>query len=362
MRFSEWFLQWVERPHEDYSDLRLTEGMTLMGRASNMRNEPVPDSPTIIESDFTNLFERRDLAPKALDLDFSATFGGHRFRVNIYRRREKLAANLRPLREQSPDLEALGLPADTMRKQIDHGQGLIILTGPTGSGKTTSIVALLMELARTRGVHIVTVEDPIEYLLPEKVQAKDGGVSTIHQREVGTDTETFRTALRSALRQNPDAISIGEVRDEETAAIAIRAALTGHLVFATLHTPTAPQAVSRLVDFFETARRQSICADLADALVMVVGQTLVAGKAGASRVLVYEIMTMNGGIKDQIRKGKLEQIFNEMNQGGAYGMITRDKTLTKLVSNGKISTDDALRYATSDTSREEIKNAAAGRA
>ncbi len=353
MHFAEWLEQWSGHS-EGYSDLRMTEGYPLAARASGMSNVAIPDSPVIQERDFALLFEGHSTEPGALDEDFSITVTGRRYRVNLYRERGKLAASLRLLQEHIPTPAELGLPEKAIRRFEQHSQGLVIFTGPTGSGKSTSTVSMMMEAARERGLHIVTIEDPIEYLLPEQIQTQDDTLTTIHQREVGSDTRNFHLALRSALRQNPNIISVGEVRDRETAEMLLKAANTGHLVLATMHTKSAPGAVSRLIDFFEPERQGAVCADLADAIVAVISQTLLPSTDKTARVLAYEIMTTDGGVGPQIRKGKLEQIPNEMRQGAAYGMTRMDDTLAKLVKEKRITTEEAVRHSSNP---EEFRRA-----
>lgn len=344
MHFAEWFEQWAKE-HSGFSDLRVTEGHRLAGRNNAMNNISIEDSPVILDRDFALLFEGRDTETSCLDEDFSITLAERRYRVNLYRERGKLAASLRLLQNHIPSLAELGLPDKTIMRFARQNQGLIIFTGPTGSGKSTSTVSMMMAAGGERGLHIVTIEDPVEYLLPEEIQASDNTLTTVHQREVGTDTKEFHMALRSALRQNPNVISVGEVRDRETAEMMLKAANTGHLVFATMHTKSAPGAISRLIDFFESDRRDVVCADLADALVAVVGQALLPSSNGEGRVLAYEIMTTAGGVGPQIRKGKIEQIPNEMRQGGSYGMVRMDDTLARLVQEHKTSVAEAARYA-----------------
>lgn len=344
MHFAEWFENWAKE-NAGYSDLRLTEGHRLAGRNDAMRNIRIEDSPVIQDRDFALLFEGRDIERTCLDEDFSVTIAGRRYRVNLYRERGRIAASLRLLQDHIPTLSELGLPEKVIMRFCRHNQGLVIFTGPTGSGKSTSTVSMMIAAGRERGLHIVTIEDPIEYLLPDEMEAADGTLTTVHQREVGADTSDFHLALRSALRQNPNVISVGEVRDRETAEMMLKAANTGHLVFATMHTKSAPGAVSRLIDFFEAERQVAVCADLADAVVAVVGQALLPAADGSGRVLAYEIMTADGGVGPQIRKGKIEQIPNEMRQGGGFGMVRMDDSLARLVREKRVTVAEAARAA-----------------
>ncbi|MCR4707554.1 MAG: PilT/PilU family type 4a pilus ATPase [Clostridiales bacterium] len=272
------------------------------------------------------------------DDDFSfAVRDLSRFRCNIYRQRGTLAATLRLVAFGLPDPRTLGIP-DAVLKLSDHRSGLILVTGPTGSGKSTTLACLVDRINESRGGHIVTIEDPIEHLHHHKK-------SIVSQREVPTDAPTFARALRGALRQVPDVIMLGEMRDPETIRTAITAAETGHLVFSTLHTIGAAKTVDRMIDSFPPEQQAQIRVQLSMALRAVVSQRLVPKKNGG-QTAVFELMLVNPAVQNLIRDGRTHQIDNAIVGGGA-SMISMDAELQRLTRAGEITREVALAYAVS---------------
>jgi twitching motility protein PilT len=268
-----------------------------------------------------------------------------RFRVNVYKDRGTYAACLRALSSKIPSMETLGLP-DVVREMSEKPRGLVLVTGPTGSGKSTTLASMINNINMTRAEHILTIEDPIEFVY-EPIK------SLIHQRQIGEDTKSFSNALRAALREDPDVILVGEMRDLETISLAISAAETGHLVFGTLHTSSAAQTVDRVVDVFPPEQQQQIRVQLSNSLVAVLSQTLVPKKnprpGEFGRVMAQEIMVVNPAISNLIREGKTAQIYSAIQTGGRLAMQTLEKVLADLYRNGVISFEAAI----SKTSKPE---------
>ncbi|MDI6689417.1 MAG: type IV pilus twitching motility protein PilT [Actinomycetota bacterium] len=282
--------------------------------------------------------EQRERLEKNLELDFSYSLPGKaRFRVNIYHQRNSLAAAFRFIPVEIKTLEELGLPKilETLARKP---RGFVLVTGPTGSGKTTTLAALINIINETRNVHIMTIEDPIEYLHHHKK-------SIVNQREVGLDTKSFANALKYVLRQDPDVILIGEMRDVETIATALTAAETGHLVFATLHTPDAPQSIDRIIDVFPPHQQQQVRIQLAGTLQGIVAQQLLQTRDGRGRVVAVEVLFATPAVRNLIREAKGYQIYNVMQTGQKYGMQTMDQALADLYRRGKISYEMAMARA-----------------
>ena len=257
-----------------------------------------------------------------------------RFRVNLFRQRDNYGGVFRAIPHEIKDLHELGLP-DQIADFAYLPRGLVLVTGPTGSGKTTTLASLLDLANRNRTDHIVTIEDPIEFLHTHQK-------CLVNQREVGVDTAGFATALKHVLRQDPDIILVGELRDLETVSTAITAAETGHLVLATLHTQSAAQTIDRIIDIFPSHQQQEIRAQLSTALQAVVTQALVPRSDGTGRTIVCEIMTATSAIRNLIREGKNHQIPSFMQSSGAHGMLTFDAHLADRVRNQIVSYDKAL--------------------
>jgi twitching motility protein PilT len=272
------------------------------------------------------------------EVDFAHSVPGvGRFRANVFRQRGAVSMVFRKLRTGGPAFEELGLPS-VVQKLADEARGLILVTGPTGSGKTTTLAAMIEHINRTRPVHIVTIEDPIEVLHSDKK-------AWINQREVGQDSKTFFSALRASLRQDPDVILIGEMRDAETVQAALQAAETGHLVLSTLHTVNAKETVNRLLDFFPPFQQQQIRLTLAGSLRGIVCQRLVPGTAG-DRVVCLEVLVNTGRIAERIINPEITAEIEEViAKGTHYGMRTFDQSLLELVTLGDVTVQDAMEAA-----------------
>lgn len=273
------------------------------------------------------------LIEKKGELDLAITFeGGIRCRINLFRQRAAVSAAIRILSEKIPNLDDLGLPPAVQRFP-GLNRGIVLVTGETGSGKSTTLAALLDRINHTYPSHIVTLEDPIEYIYtPDKC--------TINQREIGTDTESYESGLRAILREDPDVILIGEMRDLNTIETALTAAETGHLVFATLHTNSAAEAVDRVVDVFPEGRQRQIRLQLSTTLMAVLSQQLLPRKAGG-RVCACELMMVTPAIRNLIREGKTPQIVSAISTSAAEGSITMDNALIQLYKQKIISADTA---------------------
>jgi twitching motility protein PilT len=281
---------------------------------------------------------------KSVDLSLMRENLG-RFRINIHYQRGTLAASIRLLPTRVPTLEALHLPA-TLAKLAERRQGLVLVTGPTGGGKTSTLAALIDIVNTRRAAHVVTIEDPVEYQHANRS-------AVIEQIEVGRDTPDFAGTLRSIMRQTPDVILVGEMRDAETMATALTAAETGHLVLSTLHTNDAIQAVSRILDSFPSANQPQIRQQLSLALAAIIAQQLVPGVDGVSRWPATEVMIASDAVRSLIRKGDDHQLRSQISTGRAEGMMTMEQSLAELVRQMKISKDTALAhcYRTDDLSR-----------
>jgi twitching motility protein PilT len=265
------------------------------------------------------------------------TAGGRprRFRVNVFRQIGGLAAAFRPIWDDVPTFEQLNLP-DSLRQLAEFPHGLVLMTGPTGSGKSTTLAVLLEHINRTRARHVITLEDPIEYIYARKR-------SIVHQREVGIHVDSFATGLRAALRESPDVILVGEMRDLDTIGAAITAAETGHLVLSTLHSGSATMAIDRIVDVFPEYQQSQIRTQLADVLRAVVTQRLIPSTNPRKRVPAVEILRVNYAIANLIREHKNHQITSQIQTGREDGMVPMDRSLAELVRGGKISREVAMR-------------------
>lgn len=264
---------------------------------------------------------------KELDLAYSVP-GLGRFRVNAFFQRGSVGLAVRLVGEAIRSIEELGLPL-VIGELSDKDQGLILVTGPTGSGKTTTLAAMIDRINETRSCHIVTLEDPIEYLHRHKK-------SIVNQREIGSDSPSFASALRAALRQDPDVILVGEMRDLETVATAITAAETGHLVLATLHTGSAVQSIDRIIDMFPPYQQNQVRSQLADVLIGVITQRLLPRADGKGRVAAAEILVATPAVRNLIREGKTYQIISLMQTGSRYGMQTMEMAIQDLFEKGII--------------------------
>jgi twitching motility protein PilT len=273
------------------------------------------------------------------DVDMCYEFDGNlRHRVNVFHQQKKLAAAIRNLNADIPTFEQLKLP-EVLRQLADEPRGLILVTGPTGSGKSTSLAAMVDYINRKRSCHILTLEDPVEYVYTQKK-------ALIHQRDVGVDVDNFGLALKSAMREDPDVILVGEMRDHETIAAAITAAETGHLVLSTLHTTGAAATIDRIIDVFPPHSQQQIRTQLASVLKGVITQTLLPKKDDKGRVAAFEIMLGTDAILNLIRENKCHQINSSIQTGSRQGMVLLDSYLANLVREGRVTREAALEKVT----------------
>ncbi|NEN04505.1 type IV pilus twitching motility protein PilT [Diaminobutyricibacter tongyongensis] len=278
---------------------------------------------------------QREQFERELELDFAFTISANaRFRVNFYQQRGSVGAAFRLIPTEIKQLKELGVP-ESVGNFSKLPRGLVLVTGPTGSGKSTTLAAMIDLVNTTRADHIVTVEDPIEFMHTHKM-------AIVNQREVGHDTHSFGAALKHVLRQDPDVILIGELRDLETISVALTAAETGHLVFATLHTQDAPQTIDRVIDVFPPHQQGQVRAQLAATLQGVVCQTLVKKASGNGRAVATEVLIMTPAIANLIREGKTYQIASMMQAGRDQGMHTMDQHLADLVNSGRITHKAAM--------------------
>ena len=317
------------------SDLHLTAGspalVRVQGDLAPLRDCPVLPPDLIQRLVYTILTQKqRERFEADLELDFAyALPGAARFRVNVYRQREQLGAAFRRIPYEIKGLEDLGVPG-SVAAFAGLPRGMVLVTGPTGSGKSTTLASLIDLANRTRRDHIMTVEDPIEFLHRHKS-------CMVNQREVGEDTHSFSSALKHVLRQDPDIILVGEMRDLETISVALTAAETGHLVFATLHTQDAAQTIDRVIDVFPPHQQQQVRVQLAGALQGVVCQTLCRSADGRGRVVATEVMVATPAIRNLIREGKTHQVYSAMQAGMQHGMHTLDQHLAELVRSNRIT-------------------------
>ncbi len=337
---------------EKASDLLISAGappiLRINGQLFRSRSEALtPEQTRALVYDFLSEEQRAQFEAQK-ELDFSLAVGRrHRFRVNVYLQKEAVTAALRPIPEKTPSLEELGLPT-SVHELVHARQGLILVTGPTGSGKTTTQAAMIDRINNERACHIITVEDPIEYVHTHKR-------SIVDQREVGGDTNSFPNALKYVLRQDPDVILIGEMRDLETIQAALTAAETGHLVMATLHTNDAIQTVDRIIDVFPAEQQQQIRFQLSMSLLAIVSQRLLARSDESGRVMACEILRNNTAIANLIRDGKTHQVYSVVETASKEGMITMDRSLKNLYNEGLISYDDAICHMRNPKEIKEIR-------
>jgi twitching motility protein PilT len=317
------------------SDLHLTAGVPpvirLHGELVRLEEYPVLGPRTLQGMIYAILPQKmRERLEQNLELDMSYSLPGKaRFRVNVYFQRDTIGAAFRLIPFEIKGVEELGLPpvvADLAR----FPRGFVVVTGPTGSGKSTTLAAMVDVVNRERAAHIMTVEDPIEFLHKHKR-------CIVNQREVGSDTHSFAQALKHVLRQDPDVILVGEMRDLETISTAITAAETGHLVFATLHTQDAPQTIDRIIDVFPPHQQQQVRVQLSTTIQGIVTQQLLQTADGMGRVVACEVLVATPAVRNLIREGKTHQIYSVMQAGGRFGMQTMDMALAQLVKQGKIT-------------------------
>lgn len=324
------------------SDLHLQVGLPPMLRVDGGLIA-VAGSPVLTEEMVETLIfailddEQKQILLKDKEFDFSFAFGDlGRFRVNAFHERGNLAAALRLIPNDIKTTQQLGLPK-IVENFAEYPRGLVLVTGPTGSGKSTTLAALVDKINSERATHIVTIEDPIEFTHKSKK-------SVIVQREVHYDTYSFSAALRSSLRQDPDVVLIGEMRDLETIAAAITIAETGHLVFATLHTNSAAQSIDRMIDVFPPHQQPQIRAQLSNILMAICAQRLIP-TIGGGRIAAAEILTATPAVRNIIREGKSHQLDAVIQTGAEHGMQSMDKTLVSLIHGGTITYEEARNYA-----------------
>ena len=312
------------------SDLHMTVGGAPMVRLDGYLQQLVPTPVTAAQlAEFVALLPdyTRQLLERRGEVDCAWRWGNERYRLNIYRQRDQYAMAVRLLNNVVPECEALGMPP-ALQAVTELSQGLVLIVGPTGSGKTTTLAALVQRINATRAVHIVTLEDPIEYEYP-------AGQSLIHQREIGRDTTSFARGLRAALREDPDVILVGELRDSETMAIALTAAETGHLVLATLHTQDVTSSVNRIVDGLQQ-NQQLVRSQLAESLAVVASQRLLARADGQGRVAAYEVLVATDAVRHLIREGQVHQLQSYLQTGARNGMVTMEESVKSLRRTGII--------------------------
>lgn len=332
------FIKTVER---NASDLHLVPGVPPYIRVDG-KLEPL-DMPVIAPEVLKDLIysilseQQIKTLEKELELDFAYSISGvSRFRGNILYQRGTLGAAFRVVPYKIPNIESLGLP-NGVKDLCSLSQGLVLVTGPTGSGKSTTLAAMINYINSNRSLNILTLEDPIEFLHKHDK-------SIVCQREIGSDTHSFSTALRHALRHDPDVILIGEMRDLDSISIALTAAETGHLVLSTLHTQNAPLSISRIIDVFNDDKRAYIRQQLSNSLQGIISQQLVPRIDGKGRVVAVEFMLSTPAVRNLIREGKEHQLYSVIQTGNAQGMQTMDQALYKLYREGKISMENALNY------------------
>jgi twitching motility protein PilT len=330
--FADILLHTIERRA---SDLHLTAGSPPMVRVRG-RLQAIEDTPALTPTDTREIVysilsnDQRQKLENNLQIDFAYAIPGHgRFRVNAYFQRAALSAAFRLIPSEITPLEQLGLPP-VVAEFANKPRGIVLVTGPTGSGKSTTLASILDIVNSTREEHILTIEDPIEFLHRHKK-------CIVNQRELGSDAPTFAAALKAALRQDPDVILVGEMRDIETIGTAITAAETGHLVFATLHTQDAPQTIDRIIDVFPAAQQGQVRVQLAVALQGVMTQQLLPTADGSGRCCAAEVMIPTPAVRNLIREGKTHQLYSVLQTGGQVGMQTMDASLAGLVRAGKIT-------------------------
>lgn len=336
------------------SDLHLQVGLPPILRIDGALR-PIPgyqslDEATVERLVFSTLEEeQKEILLKDKEFDYSFSFGDlGRFRVNAFHERGNLAGAFRLIPNEIRSIQDLGMP-NVITTFADFPRGLVLVTGPTGSGKSTTLAGLVDKINRERSTHIITIEDPIEYI-HHSIR------SVVVQREVHYDTYSFSAALRSALREDPDVVLIGEMRDLETIQAAITIAETGHLVFATLHTNSASQSIDRMIDVFPPHQQPQIRSQLSNILMAICAQRLVPA-IGGGRVVAAEVLVANPAVRSVIREGKTHQLDTIIQTGADQGMQTMDRTLVKLIQQGVITYDDAREYA---VNLEEFERLARG--
>lgn len=323
------------------SDIHISEGMSMRFRIyGRLSDSDIQIPENEVRDTILGMLSEEQLKQlnKGYDIDFAIqTSDGNRQRVNVFRQQKKVAATIRLLNNHIPSLEELKLPS-VLRQLAGLPRGLILVTGPTGSGKSTTLAAMIDYINRSRAEHILTIEDPVEYVYQQDK-------SLIHQREVGVDVTDFASALRSALREDPDVILVGEMRDYETISAALTAAETGHLVMGTLHTTGAAQTIDRIIDACPPSSQNQIRSQLAGILAGVITQCLIPEAGGKGRVAATEVLMGTDAALNLIRENKCHQMGTIMQSGASHGMHTLNADLTRLVKLGRITVEEAQKYS-----------------
>lgn len=324
------------------SDVHLTVGippkMRVNGELVNMEFERLlpPDTQAVADS-IMNDAQKRKLEEKGeVDMSFSIPQVG-RYRVNVYHQRGSVAMAFRLVGTTIPSPDTLGIPTSVVELS-QRKRGLVLVTGPTGSGKSTTLASIIDNINKTRDAHVITLEDPIEYLHSHQM-------SMVNQREIGIDSHSYAGALRAALREDPDVILVGEMRDFETISVAITAAETGHLVLSTLHTIGAASTVDRIIDVFPPDQQQQIRVQVANVLEAVISQQLIPTKDGKGRVAAFEVMHANHAVRNLIREGKSHQLMSIIQTNARMGMMTMDDAIINHYYCNRISYEDAVEFA-----------------
>jgi twitching motility protein PilT len=332
------------------SDLHLSPNNPPIIRAhgdlKRIKSDPLrsDDIRTMLYSVMTE--DQRADFEREMELDFAIAFGEKaRFRVNIFTTRTGTAAVFRSIPSLIPTIEELDLPK-VMRRFAELEKGLVLVTGPTGSGKSTTLASLINYINETEARHIITVEDPVEFFHTSKK-------SLVNHRELGTDTKSFSRALKSALREDPDVVLVGEMRDHETISLALTAAETGHLVFGTLHSNTAAKTIDRIIDVFPTGDKEMVRAMLASSLQGVVSQSLLKKAEGGGRVGAFEILVGTNAVRNLIRENQIAQMYSMIQTGARYGMITMEDAIKSLMEAGIVDRAEARRALLKTTDEED---------
>jgi twitching motility protein PilT len=335
------------------SDLHLSAGnppiIRVNGLLKRVKAEALSsdDIRTMLYSVMTE--DQRAVYEKDMEMDFAIALGEKaRFRVNGFTGRLGASAVFRTIPTEVPTIEEISLPP-VMRRFTELDKGIVIVTGPTGSGKSTTLAALINHINLHHSKHILTIEDPVEFFHTSKK-------SLVNHREVGTDTKSFARALKSALREDPDVILVGEMRDYETIALALTAAETGHLVFGTLHANSASKTVDRIIDVFPTGDKEMVRAMLASSLQGVVAQTLLRRADGQGRIGAFEILVGTNAVRNLIRENQIPQLFSMMQTGSRYGMVTMQDAVADLFEAGLIDKDEARRATLLTTNSDDVKD------
>lgn len=345
MTFEDFIMQAREM---NASDIHLTVGLPTVVRVNGVLQKYTELSDQVVNRTILSILsaEQEKMLTEGNDIDFSFELkNGARQRVNVFRQGGKLACCIRLLNATIPSLDELKMPSvllDLAKKR----RGMVLVTGPTGAGKSTTLAAMIEHINQTRACHIITIEDPIEYRYTQEK-------ATIHQREIGRDVPSFEYALRSALREDPDVILIGEMRDYETISLAMTAAETGHLVFGTLHTSSAAQTIDRIIDACPIHAQEQVRNQLANMLQGIIAQTLVPSADSKGRVAAVEVLLGTDAVKNLIRSSKIPQMETIMQGSTRSGMQTLTDSLAKLYKSGQISYETALEYSVDRSEMEK---------